>query len=148
VQGTFKPQHITFYVSILHIMQLAPQKLSAELKNRPGAEGAGAWPEDQRLQGRRRAGRRRYQEGPLLEQICFLTQHFRSLPQGWLGTYALGSSYIALPWLCGHAMFSASTITPQEVACYIYIYIFFEILHNIQLSDADIYLSIHKPIMH
>mmetsp|Transcript_22 Transcript_22/g.65 ORF Transcript_22/g.65 Transcript_22/m.65 type:complete len:388 (-) Transcript_22:245-1408(-) len=35
--------------------------------------------------------------------------------EGWLGTYALGSSYIALPWLCGHAMFSASTITPQEV---------------------------------
>eukprot|EP00967_Tisochrysis_lutea_P128033 scaffold218553_cov35-Tisochrysis_lutea.AAC.1 len=35
--------------------------------------------------------------------------------EGWYGTYALGSSYIALPWLCGHAMFSASTITPQEV---------------------------------
>ena len=27
--------------------------------------------------------------------------------EGWLGTYALGSSYIALPWWCGHAMFNA-----------------------------------------
>eukprot|EP00617_Octactis_speculum_P020704 CAMPEP_0185756374 /NCGR_PEP_ID=MMETSP1174-20130828/14810_1 /TAXON_ID=35687 /ORGANISM="Dictyocha speculum, Strain CCMP1381" /LENGTH=352 /DNA_ID=CAMNT_0028435317 /DNA_START=134 /DNA_END=1192 /DNA_ORIENTATION=- len=34
---------------------------------------------------------------------------------GWTGTYALGASYIALPWWCGHAMFSASTITSEEV---------------------------------
>jgi len=34
---------------------------------------------------------------------------------GWQGTFALGSSYIALPWWCGHAMFNAATITPQEV---------------------------------
>jgi len=50
---------------ILHIIQLTPQKLSAELKNRPGAKGASAWPEDQRLHRRRRPGRRRYQEVPL-----------------------------------------------------------------------------------
>jgi len=36
-------------LSILHIMQLAPHTLSAELKNRHGAKGAGAWPEDQTL---------------------------------------------------------------------------------------------------
>jgi len=35
--------------------------------------------------------------------------------EGWLGTYALGSSYIALPWWCGHAMFNAGTIGIQEV---------------------------------
>lgn len=35
--------------------------------------------------------------------------------EGWLGTYALGSSYIALPWWCGHAMFNAGSIGPQEV---------------------------------
>jgi len=35
--------------------------------------------------------------------------------EGWLGTYALGSSYIALPWWCGHAMFDASSIGAQEV---------------------------------
>merc|ERR1719502_570022 len=35
--------------------------------------------------------------------------------EGWYGTYALGSSYIALPWWCGHAMFNAASITPQEV---------------------------------
>ena len=35
--------------------------------------------------------------------------------EGWLGTYALGSSYIALPWWCGHAMFDAGTIGWQEV---------------------------------
>ena len=35
--------------------------------------------------------------------------------EGWLGTYALGSSYIALPWWCGHAMFNAGTIGWQEV---------------------------------
>jgi len=34
---------------------------------------------------------------------------------GWTGTYALGSSYIALPWWCGHAMFNAGSITWQEV---------------------------------
>jgi len=35
--------------------------------------------------------------------------------EGWLGTYALGSSYIALPWWCGHAMFDAASISPQEI---------------------------------
>ena len=35
--------------------------------------------------------------------------------EGWLGTYALGSSYIALPWWCGHAMFDAASIGYQEV---------------------------------
>jgi chlorophyll synthase len=35
--------------------------------------------------------------------------------EGWLGTYALGSSYIALPWWCGHAMFNAGSIGPEEV---------------------------------
>jgi len=34
---------------------------------------------------------------------------------GWTGTYALGSSYIALPWWCGHAMFNAGSIGWQEV---------------------------------
>ncbi|KAJ1623069.1 chloroplast chlorophyll synthase [Pavlovales sp. CCMP2436] len=34
---------------------------------------------------------------------------------GWTGTFALGSSYIALPWWCGHAMFNAGTLGPQEV---------------------------------
>ena len=33
---------------------------------------------------------------------------------GWTGTYALGSSYIALPWWCGHAMFNAGSIGWQE----------------------------------
>ena len=35
--------------------------------------------------------------------------------EGWLGTYALGSSYIALPWWCGHAMFNAGSISAPEV---------------------------------
>jgi len=35
--------------------------------------------------------------------------------EGWLGTYALGSSYIALPWWCGHAMFNANSIGAEEV---------------------------------
>jgi chlorophyll synthase len=34
---------------------------------------------------------------------------------GWTGTYALGASYIALPWWCGHAMFDAASISGQEV---------------------------------
>jgi len=34
---------------------------------------------------------------------------------GWQGTYALGSSYIALPWWCGHAMFNAGSLGPQEI---------------------------------
>ena len=34
---------------------------------------------------------------------------------GWTGTYALGSSYIALPWWCGHAMFNAGSISAPEV---------------------------------
>ncbi len=32
---------------------------------------------------------------------------------GWLGNYALGASYIALPWWCGHALFG--TLTPTIV---------------------------------
>ncbi len=32
---------------------------------------------------------------------------------GWLGNYALGASYIALPWCAGHALFG--TLTPQIV---------------------------------
>jgi len=61
---------------ILHIIQLTPQKLSAELKNRPGGKGASAWPEDQRMHRKRRPRRRRYQEVPLLEilLLCFLSQ--------------------------------------------------------------------------
>merc|ERR1712217_555532 len=34
---------------------------------------------------------------------------------GWQGAYALGSSYIALPWWCGHAMFNAGTLGAQEI---------------------------------
>ena len=34
---------------------------------------------------------------------------------GWTGTYALGASYIALPWWCGHAMFNAGSISSEEV---------------------------------
>ena len=34
---------------------------------------------------------------------------------GWTGTYALGASYIALPWWCGHAMFNAASLTPNEI---------------------------------
>jgi len=51
-----------------HIIQLTPQKLSAELKNRHDVKVASAWPEDQSLHRRRRPGRRRYQEVILLEQ--------------------------------------------------------------------------------
>ena len=29
--------------------------------------------------------------------------------EGWLGTYALGSSYIALPWWCGQCMFNVDS---------------------------------------
>ncbi|WP_218082665.1 chlorophyll synthase ChlG [Anthocerotibacter panamensis] len=32
---------------------------------------------------------------------------------GWIGNYALGASYIALPWWCGHALFG--TLTPTIV---------------------------------
>lgn len=32
---------------------------------------------------------------------------------GWLGNYALGASYIALPWCCGHALFG--TLNPTIV---------------------------------
>jgi chlorophyll/bacteriochlorophyll a synthase len=32
---------------------------------------------------------------------------------GWLGNYALGASYIALPWWCGHALFG--TLNPTIV---------------------------------
>uniref|UniRef100_A0A7S1X4T6 Chlorophyll synthase n=2 Tax=Eukaryota TaxID=2759 RepID=A0A7S1X4T6_9CHLO len=35
---------------------------------------------------------------------------------GWQGTYALGASYIALPWWAGMAVFDADTLTPEIVA--------------------------------
>ena len=34
---------------------------------------------------------------------------------GWQGTYALGASYIALPWWAGMAVFDDSTLTPEIV---------------------------------
>ena len=34
---------------------------------------------------------------------------------GWLGNYALGSSYISLPWWCGQAMFGELNI---QASCY------------------------------
>eukprot|EP00306_Pavlova_sp_CCMP459_P007396 CAMPEP_0185166110 /NCGR_PEP_ID=MMETSP1139-20130426/12012_1 /TAXON_ID=298111 /ORGANISM="Pavlova sp., Strain CCMP459" /LENGTH=413 /DNA_ID=CAMNT_0027731543 /DNA_START=30 /DNA_END=1272 /DNA_ORIENTATION=+ len=40
---------------------------------------------------------------------------FKLKANGWTGTFALGSSYIALPWWCGHCMFNAETLTSQEV---------------------------------
>jgi chlorophyll synthase len=40
---------------------------------------------------------------------------FKLKANGWQGTFALGSSYIALPWWCGHAMFNAASISPEEV---------------------------------
>jgi len=40
--------YVLFFWYILYIIQLTPQKLSAEHKNRAGAEGASAWPEDQK----------------------------------------------------------------------------------------------------
>ena len=33
---------------------------------------------------------------------------------GWLGNYALGSSYISLPWWCGQAMFGELNIQARE----------------------------------
>jgi len=41
---------------------------------------------------------------------CFITYIYSAPPLklkavGWAGSYALGASYISLPWLCGQAMF-------------------------------------------
>ena len=41
---------------------------------------------------------------------CFISYIYSAPPlklkaSGWYGSYALGSSYISLPWLCGQAMF-------------------------------------------
>ena len=51
----------------------------------------------------------------MLSTLVHPTQPLKLKAEGWLGTYALGSSYIALPWWCGHAMFNAGTIGFQEV---------------------------------
>ncbi|CAK9249572.1 unnamed protein product [Sphagnum jensenii] len=51
---------------------------------------------------------------PVITQLtlfgCFISYIYSAPPfklkaAGWLGSYALGSSYISLPWLCGQAMF-------------------------------------------
>lgn len=41
---------------------------------------------------------------------CFISYIYSAPPlklkqNGWVGNYALGSSYISLPWWCGQAMF-------------------------------------------
>lgn len=43
-------------------------------------------------------------------QLLFLAYIYSAPPlklkaTGWAGSFALGSSYISLPWLCGQAMF-------------------------------------------
>ena len=45
-------------LQVLPITQLTPQKLSVKRNNRTGAEGASAWPEDQKRQRERRPGHR------------------------------------------------------------------------------------------
>lgn len=40
---------------------------------------------------------------------------FKLKARGLLGPLSLGCSYITLPWLCGHAVFDATNITPQEI---------------------------------
>ena len=47
---------------ILHIIQLAPQKLSREHKHSTGAQSASAWPEDQKRHRGGKPGRLRYLE--------------------------------------------------------------------------------------
>jgi len=59
------------FFSILHIIQLTPRKLSAELENRPGAIGASAWPEDQRLH----RGRRPFLSGSCVGYFMINTRH-------------------------------------------------------------------------
>lgn len=48
---------------------------------------------------------------------------------GWLGNYALGSSYISLPWWCGQAMFGELNIQASyHTYQYMQRYIFFACL--------------------
>jgi len=57
-----RDQAFALFLHILYVIQRTPQKLSAELKNRLCAEGASAWPADQKRHRGRRPGRRRYRE--------------------------------------------------------------------------------------
>uniref|UniRef100_A0A7S2R4N2 Chlorophyll synthase n=1 Tax=Rhizochromulina marina TaxID=1034831 RepID=A0A7S2R4N2_9STRA len=50
-----------------------------------------------------------------LTAYCYSAPPFKLKANGWSGTYALGASYIALPWWCGHEMFNAASLTPQEI---------------------------------
>ena len=59
-------------------------------------------------------------EFPILTMLCllgaFLAYIYSAPPlklkqNGWLGNYALGSSYIALPWWTGHALFGELNLT-------------------------------------
>ena len=73
------------------IIRLTPHKLRAELKNRPGVKGAGAWPEDQRLHRGRRLGRRRYQE------VVYSSSHTTHTTQAELCCFlCLGSDQLRL----------------------------------------------------
>lgn len=51
---------------------------------------------------------------------CFIAYIYSAPPlklkqNGWLGNYALGASYIALPWWAGHALFGTLTPTVMVV---------------------------------
>ncbi len=59
-------------------------------------------------------------EFPIITMLClfgaFLAYIYSAPPlklkqNGWLGNYALGSSYIALPWWTGHALFGELNLT-------------------------------------
>lgn len=59
-------------------------------------------------------------EFPMITMLClggaFLAYIYSAPPlklkqNGWLGNYALGSSYIALPWWTGHALFGELNLT-------------------------------------
>lgn len=54
-----------------------------------------------------RSGGRAHGWCPSLHGVMLVVQLKQS---GWIGNYALGCSYISLPWWCGQAMFGTLTL--------------------------------------
>jgi len=92
-----KVRFLFFYFLFLQYIQLTPRKLSAERKNRSGAKGASAWPEDQKKHRGRRPGRRRVNPRfflftrPCIETGCLNMISIRHCHSPWTAAWLRGS---------------------------------------------------------
>jgi chlorophyll synthase len=85
---------------------------------------------------------------------CFISYIYSAPPlklkqNGWLGNYALGASYIALPWWAGHALFGTLTPTVMVVTLvYSFAGLGIAVVNDFKSVEGDRQLGLNSlPVM-